>query len=106
MAASQRGRGAIMGNDMMDLAQLAAYLHRDAREVQKMASRGHLPGHKVGGEWRFAQAEINQWLEGQMPGYTDQQLTALETRGHREAEQERLVSELLSPASMAVPLPA
>lgn len=95
-----------MGNDMMDLAQLAAYLHRDAREVSKLASRGRLPGHKVGGEWRFARAEIDHWLEGQLHGYDDQQLTALETRGHREAEQEALVSQLLSPVSMAVPLPA
>ena len=65
-----------MGNDMMDLEQLAAYLQRDVREVGKLASRGHLPGHKVGGEWRFARAEINHWLETQMHGYTDQQLTA------------------------------
>jgi PTS system nitrogen regulatory IIA component len=95
-----------MGSDMMDLVQLAAYLQRDAREVGKLASRGHLPGHKVGGEWRFARAEIDQWLEGQMRGYNDQQLTALETRGHAEAEQEALVSQLLTPASMAVPLAA
>jgi PTS system nitrogen regulatory IIA component len=91
---------------MMDLAELAVYLHRDAREVGKLASRGHLPGHKVGGEWRFARAEIDQWLEGQLPGYTDQQLTALETRGHAEVEQEALVSSLLRPESMAVPLTA
>ena len=91
---------------MMDLTQLATYLQRDVREVSKLASRGHLPGHKVGGEWRFARAEINQWLESQLPGYTEQQLTALETRGNREAEQERLLADLLSSASMAVPLPA
>ena len=72
-----------MGSDMMDLTQLATYLHRDVREVSKLASRGHLPGHKVGGEWRFARAEINQWLESQLPGYTEQQLTALETRSRR-----------------------
>jgi PTS system nitrogen regulatory IIA component len=95
-----------MGSDMMDLGQLAAYLQRDAREVSKLASRGHLPGHKVGGEWRFARAEIDQWLEGQLRGYNDQQLTALETHGHAEAEQEALVSQLLTPVSMAVPLAA
>jgi PTS system nitrogen regulatory IIA component len=95
-----------MGSDMMDLTQLATYLQRDVREVSKLASRGHLPGHKVGGEWRFARAEINQWLESQLPGYTEQQLTALETRGHREVEEEGLIAHLLSSASMAVPLPA
>ena len=32
-----------MPNEMMDLEQLAKYLHRDAREVSKLASRGHQP---------------------------------------------------------------
>ena len=36
----------------MDLEQLAVYLHRDVREVSKLANRGYLPGKKVGGEWQ------------------------------------------------------
>jgi PTS system nitrogen regulatory IIA component len=93
--------------ESMTLEQLAAYLQKDVREVGKLASRGHLPGHKVGGEWRFARAEINQWIETQMAGLSDQQLAALE-RGPRRGEEleEPLVSSLLSEASMAVPLPA
>jgi PTS system nitrogen regulatory IIA component len=93
-----------MGNDVMDLEELATYLQRDVREVSRMASRGHLPGRKVGGEWRFARVEINHWLETQMPSYTEKQLTALETRGGRDPEREPLISVLLSEASMAVPL--
>jgi PTS system nitrogen regulatory IIA component len=95
-----------MGSDMMDLTQLASYLQRDVREVSKMASRGYLPGHKVGGEWRFARAEINHWIETHLHGYSDQQLTALETAGEGSAEQEPLVSTLLSQACIAVPLEA
>jgi nitrogen PTS system EIIA component len=94
-----------MGSDMMDVDQLAAYLRRDAREVGKLASRGRLPGHKVGGEWRFARAEINTWLESQMHGYTDEQLTALESGAGRDGE-EPLIAGLLSPACVAVPLAA
>jgi PTS system nitrogen regulatory IIA component len=90
---------------MMDLEQLASYLQRDVREVGKLASRGHLPGHKVSGQWRFAKAEINQWIETQMPAYTEQQLTALESSG-RGQDQEPLISNLLSEASVAVPLRA
>jgi PTS system nitrogen regulatory IIA component len=89
---------------MMDVEQLATLLQRDVREVNKMASRGHLPGQKVGGQWRFARAEINHWIETQMSGYTEEQLTALDTSGS-EAE-EPLLSGLLSPACVAVPLPA
>jgi PTS system nitrogen regulatory IIA component len=91
---------------MMDVQQLAAYLKRDVREVGKLASRGHLPGHKVGGEWRFARAEINHWLETQLSGYSETQLAALETSGVRGGDREPLISELLSESSIAVPLTA
>src|SRR5207248_6466726 len=95
-----------MGSDMMNLEQLATYLQRDVREVSKLASRGHLPGQKVGGQWRFARAEINHWIETQIPDYTDKQLTALERRDLGSADQELLVSGLLSEVCMAVPLAA
>jgi len=97
-----------MGNDMMDVEQLAVYLQRDVREVGKLASRGHLPGHKVAGVWRFARAEINQWLEGQLHGLSDQQLVQLErgARVHAPEVAEPLVSTLLTEATMAVPLMA
>ena len=95
-----------MGNEMMDLDQLAVYLQRDVREVSKLASRGYLPGHKVSGEWRFARAEINHWIETQLPGFTEQQLTALEAKGAADADQGPIVSALLPQACVAVPLAA
>jgi PTS system nitrogen regulatory IIA component len=95
-----------MSNDTMDLEQLAAYLQRDAREVSRMASRGHLPGHKVAGEWRFHAAEINHWLETQMPAYNEQELTRIESGPSRHSEPEPFVTALLTEATMAVPLPA
>jgi PTS system nitrogen regulatory IIA component len=95
-----------MGSDMMDMEQLAAYLQRDVREVGKLASRGHLPGHKVGGQWRFARAEINHWIETQMPSLTEKELTNLESSGARGGDAEPLLASLLSEASIAVPLAA
>src|SRR5438309_8281083 len=94
-----------MGNDMMDLNQLATYLQRDAREVSRMASRGYLPGHKISGEWRFHPAEINHWIETQMHAYTEQELTALEGEPGQVLEQPML-SALLTEATMGVPLRA
>src|SRR5438876_12291722 len=96
-----------MENETMDLEQLASYLHRDVREVNKMASRGYLPGQKVGGQWRFASAEINYWIETQMHAYTEQELTALETgAGRGSLDQQPLVSAFLSESTMAVPMAA
>src|SRR2546423_1298525 len=99
---TERGGDAVMGSEMMDMEQLAAYLRRDVREVGKLANRGHLPGHKVGGQWRFARAEINYWIETQLHGYSADQLSALEKRG----DSGLLFADLLSEVSVAVPLPA
>ena len=95
-----------MGSDMMDVEQLAAYLQRDVREVGKLANRGHLPGHKVGGQWRFARAEINHWIETQMSTLTEEELTHLESSAARGVDEEPLLANLLSEASIAVPLAA
>src|SRR5947209_9166255 len=89
-----------MSAEMMDMDQLAAYLRRDVREVGKLANRGHLPGHKVGGKWRFARAEINYWIETQLHGYNEEQLFALENHGDGPLQ----LADLLSEVSIAVPL--
>src|SRR5262249_34565711 len=99
------GNGA-MTNEMMDLEQLADYLQRDVREVGKLASRGRLPGQKVAGKWRFARAEINHWLETQLPEYTEQELSALERGRSQGSDQEILISTLLTESTISVPLPA
>ena len=91
-----------MGSDTMDLAQLASLLQRDQRELSKLANRGELPGRKVGGEWRFANAEIQQWLESELPGLNEAQLKSLE-EAHPEPT-EPLVTLLLAPDCVEVPL--
>src|SRR5438067_978147 len=93
-----------MGNDTMDLAQLASLLQRDQRELSKLASRGQLPGRKVGGHWRFANAEIQQWIEAEMPGFDEAQLKSLEDAHPQPTEP--LVTRLLGPDSVEVPLQA
>jgi PTS system nitrogen regulatory IIA component len=96
-----------MSQEMMDVDQLAVYLQRDAREVQKWASRGYLPSHKVSGQYRFHPTEINQWLETQMHAYTEQELSRLEQgAGGQDRDQEALITTMLTEATIAVPLPA
>lgn len=94
-----------MENETLNLEQLAQYLRRDVREVSKLASRGRLPGQKVGGQWRFASAEVNYWLETQMPGLSEKELSALEERPAPNSE-ECLITSYLQQDCMAVPLPA
>jgi PTS system nitrogen regulatory IIA component len=89
----------------MDIEQLAGYLSRDVREVGKLASRGVLPGRKVNGEWRFARAEINHWLETRLHECSADELRAIESAHIGEVE-EPLLGSLLRESTVAVPLPA
>lgn len=47
----------------LDIQQLAEYLHVTPDQITKMVTRGNLPGRKIGGQWRFNEAEIHHWLE-------------------------------------------
>jgi PTS system nitrogen regulatory IIA component len=98
-----------MSSEMMGVDELARFLRRDARELTKLAGRGHLPARKVGGEWRFTRAEINHWIETQLPDYTEEQLLAIEAPPPAHATEdvpEPLLANLLSPACVEVPLAA
>ncbi len=83
-----------MSHDVMDLNQLASFLGRDARELGKLANRGYLPGRKVGGEWRFTTAEIQSWVENELPRWTEEELRGID-RGSRTAEVEPMIAPLL-----------
>lgn len=95
-----------MASETMTVDELAAYLQRDAREVGKLASRGVLPGYKVGGQWRFARTEINHWVATQLPSYTEKELSALERSGARTGDRELLLADLLTAETVSVPLAA
>jgi PTS system nitrogen regulatory IIA component len=89
-----------MGSESMDLEAAAALVGRDSREVAKLASRGYLPGRRVGDAWRFSRTEVTQWVEQQMHAYTEQELSSLEGNGAADM----LLGNHLSPDCVAVPL--
>src|SRR5262249_7704506 len=89
--------------ETLDIAQAAAYLRRDAREVGRLADRGVLPGRKVGGQWRFARAEINHWLEERLHEHSEEHLAELE-EAHAGEVPEPLLTNLLNESLIAVPL--
>lgn len=96
-----------MSGDWYTLDELAGHLGRDRRELERLASRGRLPGHKRSGNWQFHAAEVTQWLEQEMREYSDAQLAAVE----RSQSSENLdaavpVSSLLSLETVQVPLEA
>lgn len=94
-----------------DINSLAKYLHLAPQQVARLADRGKLPGRKVGGQWRFARAEIHHWLEDRIGLGDEEGLAQVEgvleratAAGH--AGLPASLAEALSPESVAVPLGA
>jgi PTS system nitrogen regulatory IIA component len=93
-----------------DIASLAAYLHLNPDQVLRMAERGKLPGRKLGGSWKFAEAEIHHWLEARIGASDESELIEVENvldqgRQHEEAlDQAVSIAELLPLGAIAVPL--
>jgi PTS system nitrogen regulatory IIA component len=92
-----------------DLDRLAAYLHLAPAQVARLADRGKIPGRKVGGQWRFAQADVHHWLEDRIGLSDDDELVQMEDVLSRAAgpEEERpCIAAMLPVEAIAVPLEA
>jgi excisionase family DNA binding protein len=48
--------------DVLTLAEAAAYLRVSETEIIELTRRQALPGRKVGQQWRFLKAAIQEWL--------------------------------------------
>ncbi len=93
-----------------DVTSLARYLHLTPQQVVKLAERGHLPGRKIGGEWKFAKPDIHHWFEHRIGLSGEEELVQVESVLQRsapqETEEEILISQLLPIEAIAVPLSA
>jgi nitrogen PTS system EIIA component len=91
-----------------DVPTLAQYLHLTPQQVIKLAERGHLPGRKIGGEWKFSRPDIHQWLENRIGLSDEEELVKVESVLQKSApldnEQEISIAELLPVEAIAVPL--
>jgi len=94
----------------LDIEQIASYLHLNVEQVTKLVERGKLPGRRVGGQWRFSEAEIHHWLEERI-GLSDAEelgevrkwLGRLPSSPHESSDR---FEHLLPIACIAVPLHA
>ena len=80
----------------MSLEDFAQYVGMDAREVQKLAERGKLPGQKIGGEWRFNRARVTEWLQQEMHTLEEDRLVTLEkTMGGGAGDTSMILTDLI-----------
>ncbi len=93
-----------------DINSLSAHLHLTPDQVKKMAERNKLPGRRIGGQWRFSQAEIHQWFEQRIGLSDDRELVEVEKvfeiQSQKQAVDEFHIPDLLNVNNIAMPLPA
>ena len=98
-----------MASRDFDVDSLAAYLHLSPQQVARMADRGKLPGRKISGQWRFAEAEIHHWLEDRI-GLSDEgelvQVESVLDRHRGEPVEVVSLAKMLPLDAIAVPLQA
>ncbi len=51
-----------MNSAILTLEELAEYLKLSPETLQRSADRGEIPGRKIGEDWRFLRAAIDDWL--------------------------------------------
>lgn len=88
---------------------LAAYLHLQPTQIERLADREKIPARKVGGQWRFARAEIHHWLEDRIGVSDAEELAHMENVLSQTSPlpiEDVSLTELLPPAAIAVPLEA
>jgi PTS system nitrogen regulatory IIA component len=97
-----------VADDDFDIPALAVFLQMMPAQVLRLAERGHLPGRRVSGAWRFSKPEVNQWLEARIGLADDRELASMESSLQRtDAEAGVIVlGDHLSVESVATPLRA
>lgn len=99
-----------MASKDFDIDQLASYLHVTPEQVNKMVSRGKLPGRRVNGQWRFSESEIHHWLEDQIGVGDAEELEKVERILDRNwdttIDDRSMLSDFMLAEAIAVPLDA
>jgi excisionase family DNA binding protein len=60
-------------DELWDVRTAASRLGLSTRTVYQLARDGRIPGIRVGGRWRFRQAELDRWLESNARGRIDRE---------------------------------
>ncbi len=71
-----------MDSAILTLEELAEYLKLPLEVLQSEADRGQIPGRKIGADWRFLRAAIDDWLRADAPHEHDH-------HGHDHLDQNR-----------------
>ena len=89
--------------DLLTAKQVAEYLQLSQRSIYRLLERGSLPATKIGGQWRFRKAAIDEWIDLHMGQLAPEELREV-GRGGR-GDDVRL-GRLIDEANALIPLSA
>ncbi len=96
-----------MSREFLNLDEVADWLGRDRRTVEKLVQRGILPGRRIAGEWRFHPAEITHWAEQDLRTLDATELANFEnSQKSTELDQQAPLKTLLHPETCEIQLDA
>ena len=96
-----------MSREFLNLDEVADWLGRDRRTVEKLVQRGILPGRRIAGEWRFHPAEITHWAEQDLRTLDATELANFEnSQKSPELDQQAPLKTLLNPETCEIQLDA
>lgn len=75
--------------DVLTLEETASYLRVPAEAVERVATKGQLPGRRIEDSWRFLREAIDEWLRS-----NDSRTVLLQQAG--ALADDETISELLS----------
>ena len=93
-----------MPHEVMNVKQVAAYLHLDLEDVVKLASRGALPARKVRGEYHFTKSDVDHATERILSELSHERLRQIEhgvSAHHGFDPHAPLVAGMIPPGGIA-----
>jgi len=93
----------------LNTKELARLLGSDPRQLERQAQRGEIPCQKVGGQFRFNQAQIHDWLQQTVTTMDGEGLSRMDagmTSYRQAAQDDMIVTPLLQNSGIAVQLDA
>jgi PTS system nitrogen regulatory IIA component len=88
--------------DLLTAKQVAEYLQLSQRSIYRLLERGALPATKIGGQWRFRKAAIDEWIDLHMGQLAPDELRQV---GGGARNDEVRLGHLLYQANALIPLP-
>ncbi|MCF0234034.1 MAG: PTS sugar transporter subunit IIA [Thermoguttaceae bacterium] len=90
------------------LEELAKFLRRPPKQLERLADKEILPGRKVQGKWVFALEDVSLWMENELAAQNDADAVALEAAvdGVIAPENDAKLCELLTDDAIFLDFPA